>query len=59
MFEGLPRREIFGWLFCLTLALGLTAFGSAYLITSFLRADVSDTLKKSEKPGPNEKHDGI
>jgi hypothetical protein len=53
MFEGLSKREIFGWLICLALALGFTVFGSAYLVTSFLSADISDTLKPSASSGRN------
>jgi hypothetical protein len=52
MSEGLSKQEIFGWLVCLTLALGFTVFGSAYLITSFLSADVSGS-EKSGKPVRN------
>jgi hypothetical protein len=46
MFDGLSRREIIGWIACLALAVGLTLFGSAYLVaSSFMSADVSDVLK--------------
>ena len=45
MFEGLSKREIVGWIICLVLAVGLTVFGSVYLATSFMSADVSDVLK--------------
>jgi len=48
MFEGLSRQEIIGWLICLILAVGLTIFGSAYLATSYLSADVSSALKRPE-----------
>jgi hypothetical protein len=45
MFDGLSRREIIGWVACLTLAVGLT-LGGAYLVaSSFMSADVSDVLK--------------
>jgi hypothetical protein len=46
MFDGLSKSEIIGWVICLALAVGLTVFGSAYLVaTSFVSADVSDALK--------------
>jgi hypothetical protein len=46
VFDGLSRREIIGWVVCLALAVGLTVFGSAYLLaSSFVSADVSDVLK--------------
>jgi hypothetical protein len=57
MFEGLSRQEIIGWLFCLTVAVGLTVFGSAYLVaSSYMSADVSEALrhpdiaKQSQQP---------
>jgi hypothetical protein len=47
MFDGLSRGEVFAWLFCLALAVGLTS-GGAYLATSsFLSADVSDVTPQS------------
>jgi len=49
MFEGLSKREIVGWVVCLVLAIGFTVFGSVYLATSFLMADVSDALPYSAK----------
>jgi hypothetical protein len=55
MFDGLSKREIIAWVICLALAVGLTVFGSAYLVaTSFISADVSDALKhpESTKPTP-------
>ena len=46
VFDGLSRREIVAWIVCLALAVGLTVFGSAYLVaSSFVSADVSDVLK--------------
>jgi hypothetical protein len=46
VFNGLSRREIIGWIVCLSLAVGLTVLGSAYLMaTSFMGADVSDVAK--------------
>ena len=45
MFDGLSKSEIIGWVICLVLAVGLTVFGSVYLATSFMSADVSDVLK--------------
>jgi hypothetical protein len=46
VFDGLSRREIIGWVVCLTLAVGLILFGGAYFVaTSFMSADVSDALK--------------
>jgi hypothetical protein len=53
MFEGLSKREIFGWVICLALALSFTVFGGAYLIRSFLSTDVSDTPTQLEKPARN------
>jgi hypothetical protein len=47
MFDGLSRQEIVGWLVCLILAVGLTIFGSAYLVTSYLSADVSGARPES------------
>jgi hypothetical protein len=49
MFEGLSKREIVGWTICLVLAIGLTVLGAVYLATSFMMADVSDTLPNSAK----------
>jgi hypothetical protein len=49
MFDGLSRREIIGWIACLVVAVGLTVFGSAYLVaSSFMSADVSDVLKSPD-----------
>jgi hypothetical protein len=50
MFDGLSRREIIGWVICLMLAVGLTVFGSAYLASSFMSADISGALPH---------HDGV
>jgi len=49
MFEGLSKREIVGWVVCLVLAIGFTIFGSVYLATSFMMADVSDALPHNAK----------
>ena len=49
MFEGLSKREIVGWVVCLVLAIGFTVFGSVYLATSFMMADVSDALPHNAK----------
>jgi hypothetical protein len=54
MFDGLSRREVIGWIFCLGLAVALTLFGSAYYVTSsFMSADVSDALAKHPAPLQN------
>jgi len=43
MFDGLSRGEVFVWVVCLALAVGLTLSGGAYWVaSSFLSADVSD-----------------
>ena len=49
MFEGLSKREAVAWVICLTLAIGLTVLGSAYLASSYMTADVSDVLKNSDR----------
>jgi hypothetical protein len=50
MFDGLSKREVIGWIFCLALAVALTLFGSAYYVTSLISADVSDALVKHPAP---------
>ena len=47
MFDGLSRGEVFAWVFCLTLAVGLTSGGAYLAASSFLRADVSDVTPQS------------
>jgi hypothetical protein len=44
MFDGLSRGEVFVWLVCLALAIGLTVSGGAYWVASFMSADVSDVM---------------
>jgi hypothetical protein len=45
MFGGLSRSEVFVWVICLALAIGLIASGSAYFVVSaFMSADVSDGI---------------
>lgn len=50
MFNGLSKREVIGWIFCLALAVAFTLLGSAYYATSFISADVSDALVKDPLP---------
>jgi hypothetical protein len=47
MFDGLSRGEVFAWLFCLALAVGLTSGGAYLAASSFLSADVSDLAPQS------------
>jgi hypothetical protein len=42
MFDGLSRTEVFVWVFCLVLAVGITAAGAYFVASSLLSADVSD-----------------
>lgn len=49
MFEGLSKREAVAWVICLALAIGLTVLGSAYLVSSYMTADVSDVLKNTDR----------
>jgi hypothetical protein len=49
MFEGLSKRETVAWVVCLTLAVGLTILGSAYLVSSYMTADISDVLKNTDR----------
>ena len=48
MFDGLSRWEVFAWVFCLALAIGLAVSGGAYLVaSSFMGADVVDTIPQA------------
>jgi hypothetical protein len=45
MFGGFSSGEVFVWVVCLALAIGLIVSGSAYLVASaFMSADVSDVI---------------
>jgi Na+(H+)/acetate symporter ActP len=45
MFGLLSRREVFVFVCCLALAIGLIVSGGAYLVaSSFMSADVSDVI---------------
>jgi hypothetical protein len=47
MFDGLSRREVFAWVFCLALAIGLVSGGAYFVASSFMSADVADTMPQS------------
>jgi hypothetical protein len=52
MFDGLSRTEVFVWVFCLSLAIGLVVTGGAYLIaSSFMSADVSEVMPQRVHSG--------
>ena len=51
MFDGLSRGEVFAWVVCLALAIGLTSGGAYLLAASFLTADVSDVAPRKIPDG--------